>query len=167
MCFGINFNNHATTPKIILLFDKISNPSKTVSYIPPGNNIEILGPDGTGGWDAFGITHTLKGNQCMYKNTFTLVEYIKYAEKLRRDPRGTKGVLKLEQRDLHSIMDLNAFIFKDNFGPGPYLQMMNMPYVNFDLIEKVAETNMATRYKRIKQWKPDPLLTFDVDKFRA
>ena len=62
MCFGINFNSRATTPRIIALFGRIATPLKNRRYLSNDNLIEVIGPDGKGGWDAFGITHTLRGN---------------------------------------------------------------------------------------------------------
>lgn len=166
MCFGINFNSRATTPRIIALFDRIATPLENRRYLANDNLIEVIGPDGKGGWDAFGITHTLRGNQCRLEKNYSIDDYFKYVDRLRREPGKTKGVMKLIKQDVQQVMQLNNIIFKNDYGTGPYGQMMQLPYVCPDITEKIAERMLATRYKKMRRWKPDPLLTFDIRRFR-
>ena len=164
MCFGVNFRNNMTTVKVFALLNQILNNVK--KYIPAQDYIEVIGPDGKGGWDTFGITNTMRTNCCVigYINMFDA-----YFKSVKKYNKGEVKTLKISPDNMlqKKLMELNMILFKDRFGSAPYEYMMNLPGINQLLINRIADNLLATRYHRITKWKPDELLDFDVEKFRT
>ena len=166
MCFGVNFSNQMNTLKVIVMLRAITRSIE--KYMPAQGNIEVIGSDGQGGWDTFGITHTMKTNQCTISYLNSIAEWVQKIRKYEKDVKAfgsSKVKPKIANKYLvQNLMSLNMTLFRDTHGAGPYLQMMNLPGNN--LIPKIADVKMGTRYKQITKWKPDQMLHFDVEKFR-
>ena len=164
LCFGVNFSNQTTTLKVITLFRSITQSIE--KYFPAQGVIEVIGPDGKGSWDTFGITHTLKTNQCTVHYLRQLAEYVENVRQWRRGKK-KKPATVANTVLTQNIMDLNMILFKDEYGTGPYSQIVSLPGINSTTISKIADLQMAVRYRKVTSWKPDELLDFDIDKFRA